>query len=79
MVVFISNSYPERDWPDFELAVGKEAAEKRTEEYLLPLVVDDVHVVGIRSTIGTVHLKDMGIKSVADLLAEKVHARNART
>jgi len=75
MVVFLSKSYPERDWPDFELAIGKEAAEKRTEEYLLPLVVDDVQVVGIRSTIGSVNLKEIGIGHAADVLAEKIQLK----
>jgi TIR domain/AAA domain len=75
MIIFLSKSYPERDWPDFELAVGKEAERKRTEEYLLPMVVDDVNVVGIRSTIGSVHLKDIGITRAAELLEEKIHKR----
>ena len=73
MVIFLSNSYPEKDWTDFELAIGKEASEKRTDEYLLPLVVDDVKVVGIRSTIGHVNLNDIGIDAAAELLTEKIH------
>lgn len=72
MVVFLSRAYPERDWTDFELAIGKGAAEKRTEEYLLPLVLDDVEVVGIKSTIGYVDLRKVGIDAAADLLADKI-------
>jgi hypothetical protein len=72
MVVFLSKAYPERDWPDFELAVGKEAAQKRPDEYLLPLVIDDVKVVGVRSSIGSVNLNDIGIEKAADILAEKI-------
>src|SRR5262249_24423910 len=56
MVIFLSKSYPERDWTDFELSIGKEAAAKRTEEYLLPIIADDVHVVGLRSTIGYIDI-----------------------
>lgn len=77
MVIFLSESYPERDWTDFELSVGKEAAEKRTEDYLLPLKLDDVKVVGIRSTIGHLDLRESGIQKAADLLTEKVEAANA--
>ncbi len=77
MVIFLSESYPERDWTDFELSVGKEAAEKRTQDYLLPLKLDDVKVVGIKSTIGYVDLKEAGIEKTADILAEKVEAANA--
>ena len=74
MVIFLSNAYPTRDWTDFELNVGKAAADKRTTEYLLPLRVDDVKVVGIHSTIGHVDLMEAGIERTADILAEKVNA-----
>lgn len=74
MVIFLSKAYPERDWSDFELTVGKAAAEKRTNEYLLPLRVDDVTVVGIHSTIGYVDLNEAGVERTADILAEKVNA-----
>lgn len=77
MVVFLSESYPERDWTDFELSVGKEAAQKRTKDYLLPLKLDDVQVVGVKSTTGYVDLRCVGVKKAAELLSEKVEAANA--
>jgi hypothetical protein len=77
MVIFLSKEYPERDWTDFELSIGKATAEKRTDEYLLPLRLDDVHVVGIRSTIGYIDLNQAGIDRTADILAEKVNAQPA--
>ena len=77
MVVFLSESYPERDWTDFELSVGNEAAEKRTKDYLLPLRLDDVKVVGVKSTIGYVDLREVGVKKTAELVSEKVEAANA--
>lgn len=75
MVIFLSEQYPERDWTDFELSIGKAAAEKRTEDYLLPLVVNDVKVVGIKSTMGYVNLMEVGTEKAADLLADKVNSR----
>jgi len=72
MVIFLSEAYPTRDWTDLELTVGKAAAMKRTTEYLLPLRIDNVAVVGIHSTIGHLDLKDIGIEKAADILAEKV-------
>lgn len=77
MVVFLSKAYPERDWTDFELSIGKAAAEKRTNEYLLPLRLDDVDVVGIHSTIGYIDLNQAGVERTAEILAEKVHAQLA--
>lgn len=77
MVIFLSKAYPERDWTDFELSVGKAAAEKRTNEYLLPLRLDDVSVVGIHSTIGYIDLNHASVEKTADILAEKVNAQSA--
>lgn len=77
MVVFLSKAYPERDWTDFELSVGKAAAEKRTKEYLLPLRIDDVDVVGIHSTIGYIDLNEAGIDKTAEILAEKINSQPA--
>lgn len=77
MLVFLSHAYPERDWTDFELAIGKEAATKRTEEYLLPILVDDVKIVGIKETISRINLRDRTPDQVADLLAEKVQSRSS--
>lgn len=72
MVVFLSEMYPERDWTEFEVSIGKTAAKKRTQEYLLPVIVDDTKVVGIADTIGHVDLRKVEIERAADMLAEKV-------
>ena len=73
MVIFLSESYPERDWTDFELTIGKEAAEKRTEEYLLPIRLDDVKVVGIKSTTGYIDLRQTTVQEVASVLSDKIN------
>jgi hypothetical protein len=72
MVVFLSQSYPERDWTEFEVSVGKSAARKRTQEYLLPVIVDDVKVVGIADTVAHLDLRKVDCERAADILAEKV-------
>lgn len=72
MVVFLSQSYPERDWTEFEVSVGKSAAKKRTQEYLLPVIVDDVKVVGIADTVAHLDLRRIDVERAADILAEKV-------
>lgn len=77
MVIFLSENYPERDWTEFEVSIGKTAAKKRTQEYLLPVMVDDVKVVGIADTIGHVDLRKVGIDRAAEMLAEKVQTTGA--
>jgi len=72
MVVFLSASYPEKDWPSFELAVGKGAAAKRTSEYLLPIRVDDANVVGLKDTVAHLDIRTMPVDKMADLLAAKI-------
>lgn len=74
MLVCLSEHYPEKDWPTFEFEVGKEAADKRTEEYLLPLVFSEEvpKMVGLPSTVAHLSLKTMTAEQVADALADKV-------
>ena len=72
MIIFLSKSYPEKDWPSFELAIGKKASEKRTHEYLLPIRVDDVDIVGIKDTIGLIDLRNHNIEYVVDILMQKI-------
>jgi hypothetical protein len=64
---------------DFELSVGKAAAEKRTDEYLLPLRLDDVEVVGIHSSIACIDLNEIGVDQAADILAERVTSHTVHT
>lgn len=74
MIVCLSEDYPERDWPAFELEIGKDAASKRTEDYLLPLVVGEKRppIVGLPDTIGHISLYDHSIEDVAELAQQKV-------
>lgn len=77
MVVFLSQSYPERDWTEFEVSIGKSAAKKRTQEYLLPVIVDDAKVIGIQDSIAHVDLRKTSVERAADLLSEKVAAASS--
>lgn len=72
MVVFLSQKYPERDWTEFEVSIGKAAAKKRTSEYLLPLLIDDVKVVGLPDAIAHVDLRRTTVDAAAELLSQKV-------
>lgn len=72
MVVFLSKEYPEKDWTSFEFDVGKEARHKRTKEYLLPVIIDDVTVVGLSSDYGYVDARTTSIQEIANLLIKKL-------
>lgn len=72
MLVFLSNHYPEKDWTNFEFEIGKSARSKRTETYLLPVLIDDVAVVGLSSNVGHIDLRRCSVEQLASSLIEKI-------
>jgi len=72
MVIFLSKHYPEKDWTNFELEIGKEARGKRTETYLLPVKIDDVAIVGLSSNVGYIDLRRCSVNDLANSLIEKI-------
>ena len=74
MVVFLSKAYPEKDWPTFEMEIGKEARGKRTSEYLLPITVDDVQIVGLSDNVAFMDLRTRSLESIAETLVKKIEA-----
>ena len=74
MVVFLNEDYPEKDWPGFELSIGKDARDKRTSEYLLPIIVDDVKVVGISDDISYLDLRKITPIEAAHAFIKKLEA-----
>lgn len=76
MIVCLSEDYPERDWTNFELEIGRQAASKRTEDYLLPLIVGASRpaIIGLPDTVGHLSLADRSVEEIADLVLEKFQA-----
>lgn len=75
MVVFVSASYPEKDWTRFEFEIGKSAGSKRPDTYILPIIIEDVPMVGLENTLGKVFLKDHDIPYCVDLLTTRLTAK----
>ena len=76
MIVCLSDDYPERDWTTFEYEIGRDAASKRTEDYLLPLIVgaNRPPITGLPTTVGFISLHDRSMEEVADLVLQKLAA-----
>ena len=72
MVVFLSEHYPEKNWTNFEFEIGKDARSKRTATYLLPVIIDEVHVVGLSSNVGHIDLRRCSVDQLALSLIEKI-------
>lgn len=72
MVIFLSNHYPEKDWTNFEFEIGKEAKTKRTATYLLPVIIDNVSMVGMSQNVGHIDLRRCSVEQLANSLIEKI-------
>lgn len=72
MVIFISSKYPEKDWTRFEFEIGKSAESKRPEAYILPIIIEDVPIVGLANTLGKVFLNEHSIEYCVNLIVDKL-------
>jgi energy-coupling factor transporter ATP-binding protein EcfA2 len=72
MLIFLSKHYPEKDWTNFEFEIGKEARGKRTSEYLLPVKIDDVSVVGLSQNVGHIDLRRCSVEDLAKSAMNKI-------
>lgn len=71
-VPFVSAAYAQKSWPQHEWSTARREAEKRPEEFILPLRVDDSLLVGLPDTVSYLDLRRTGLKEVADLLFQKL-------
>ena len=74
MLVLLSKEYPEKDWPAFEFEIGKAASKKRTKDYLLPVIVEDVSVVGLSKDVGFLDLRKKTVEEIVEVLTMKIEA-----
>lgn len=72
-VVFVSRSYVGRPWPRHELKQAQARDFIANREYILPLRLDDAELPGLNPTIGYVDLRQTSIRSVTNLLFEKLY------
>ena len=73
-VPFVSSGYALRAWPQYEWGIAKLEAQRRREEFILPLRVDDTLLVGLPDTVCYLDLRRMKLGEVANILFEKLEA-----
>jgi len=78
IIPLISKSYPDKDWPDYELYIAKEEAKKREGEFILPVRLDDTKVVGIHGTTGYLDFRKEGIEEIVNTFLEKLKLSKER-
>jgi len=71
-VAIVFQSYVDRPWPQHEWSIAIREAEMRSEEFILPLRLDDSLLVGLPSTVGYIDLREDSVEAAADLLLGKL-------
>ena len=77
-VPFVSAGYTRRPWPQYEWAVAKQEADRRQQEFVLPLRVDDSRLFGLPDTVAYLDLRQLTLDQVADILVRKLNGSRAR-
>ena len=71
-VPIVSASYIESEWAQYEWSIAKREAERRDEEFILPLRLDDSLLPGLPDTIGYLDLRNVSLDETADCLMDKL-------
>lgn len=71
-VMFISQYYPLKKWTSLERTHAQARAFRDTNEYILPVRLDDTEVPGIAETIGYIDFRQHTAESVANLVVQKL-------
>ncbi len=78
-VMFISQYYPLKKWTKVERMAAQERAFRDSNEYILPLRVDDTQVPGLMETTGYRDLRQHSMESIVDLLEKKLMEAKAHS
>jgi TIR domain len=76
-IIFVSKDYAANVWTNHELKSALARALIASEDYLLPVRLDDTELPGLRPSVSYLTLKSSeDVKQVASLLVEKLGRRN---
>jgi hypothetical protein len=71
VIRIVSRAYVERPWPQHEWTIATKEAQNRSEEFILPIRLDDSHLVGLVSQVAYMDLSTCSVEEAADLLFEQ--------
>ena len=72
VVLLISKHYPIKDWTEFEFSIIRGEAKKHQEGFILPIMLDDIRTRGIRTDIGHLDYRKVGIDGIVECLLRKL-------
>jgi hypothetical protein len=73
-VMFISEHYAKKLWTKRERESAQARAFRESEEYILPLRLDDTVLPGLEETVGYIDLRHNSVHHVFELLTKKLQA-----
>lgn len=74
-VVFVSGAYAQKLWPRHELKQAQARAFTESQEYILPVRLDDTEVPGLNATIGYIDLRHHTVDELNDVILQKLFGR----
>ena len=72
-VMFVSEAYRDRMWTTHERRSAIARSVEQRDEYILPVVVEQVELSGLPSTLGYVSAHEFTTDEIADMVVEKLH------
>jgi hypothetical protein len=76
-IVLISKHYPQKRWPQFELAQIQDGVIVRGGPSMVPVRIDETRVDGISATLGYIDLRLTDVDKAVDLIARKVDLKRS--
>jgi hypothetical protein len=70
-VPLISHHYVDRAWPQFEWSIARVEAERRKQEFIVPIRLDDTLVFGLHDSVGYIDLRQVGTDELVAILCGK--------
>ena len=71
-VMIISTHYARKAWPNLERKSAQARVFQESDEYILPIRLDDTQIRGILPTIGFINSKDHSVNDIVHLIKEKL-------
>lgn len=71
VIPIISEHYAKKDWPRYEFSAALKESKKRTEEFILPLRIDNTQLLGLHDDINYIDLKEDSIREAVKAFLAK--------
>lgn len=77
VIILISKEYQSKDWTNLELSIARDEAKKRSEEFILPLRLDNTKIIGIHDDVCFLDLREKTIEEASEILLKKLKTENS--